>query len=246
MKSSRRRSNANERRRKDAAQDRIGRVAGRRGAGVSCSARRAASSALISSSPLGPRESARCPRPSPKKPSALPAWRAEPKRDVPMIKRIKRVRLDRKAKSKSKSMTPLPARRFRLFGQPQVLEGEDPAAYNATLVAKHFRSRSFARVTTFPGAFSTSSRRVARLRGLWKLTDGESSRPKPSAIGVWNASAMASKRRAGCLPTPHSRQMKGSDASAGRAMSVSPPENEPGQMRESKNDLPNLQEVARF
>jgi hypothetical protein len=50
-----------------------------------------------------------------------------------MIKRIKRVRLDRKAKSKSKSMTPLPARRFRLFGQPQVLEGEDPAAYNELL-----------------------------------------------------------------------------------------------------------------
>ena len=50
-----------------------------------------------------------------------------------MIKRIKRVRLDRKAKSKSKSMTPLPARWFRLFGQPQVLEGEDPAAYNELL-----------------------------------------------------------------------------------------------------------------
>jgi hypothetical protein len=50
-----------------------------------------------------------------------------------MIKRIKRVRSDRKAKSKSKSMTPLPARRFRLFGQPQVLEGEDPAAYNELL-----------------------------------------------------------------------------------------------------------------
>jgi hypothetical protein len=52
---------------------------------------------------------------------------------VKRIKRIKRVRLDRKAKSKSKSMTPAPARRFRLFGQPHVLEGEDAAAYNELL-----------------------------------------------------------------------------------------------------------------
>jgi hypothetical protein len=50
-----------------------------------------------------------------------------------MIKRIKRVRSDRKAKSKSKCMTPAPARRFRLFGQPQILEGEDADAYNELL-----------------------------------------------------------------------------------------------------------------
>jgi hypothetical protein len=50
-----------------------------------------------------------------------------------MIKRIKRVRSDRKAKSKSKSMTPAPARRFRLFGQPNILEGEDAAAYDELL-----------------------------------------------------------------------------------------------------------------
>jgi hypothetical protein len=50
-----------------------------------------------------------------------------------MIKRIKRVRSDRKAKSKSKSMTPAPARRFQLFGQPQILEGEDAAAYDELL-----------------------------------------------------------------------------------------------------------------
>ena len=50
-----------------------------------------------------------------------------------MIKRIKRVRSNRKAKSESKSMTPAPARRFRLFGQPQVLEGEDAAAYEELL-----------------------------------------------------------------------------------------------------------------
>jgi hypothetical protein len=50
-----------------------------------------------------------------------------------MIKRIKRVRSDRKAKSKSKSMTLGPVRRFRLFGQPQVLEGEDVAAYEELL-----------------------------------------------------------------------------------------------------------------
>jgi hypothetical protein len=50
-----------------------------------------------------------------------------------MIKRIKRVRLDRKAKSKSKSMAPAPARPFQLFGQPQILEGEDAAAYDELL-----------------------------------------------------------------------------------------------------------------
>ena len=50
-----------------------------------------------------------------------------------MIKQIKHVRFDRKAKSKSQSMTPTPARRFQLFGQPQVLEGEDAAAYDELL-----------------------------------------------------------------------------------------------------------------
>src|SRR5438094_150251 len=50
-----------------------------------------------------------------------------------MIKRIKRVRLDPKAKSRSKSMTSAQAPRLRLFGQPQVLEGEDAAAYDELL-----------------------------------------------------------------------------------------------------------------
>jgi hypothetical protein len=50
-----------------------------------------------------------------------------------MIKRIKRVRSDRKAKSKSNSMTPAPARRFQVFGQPQILEGEDAAACDELL-----------------------------------------------------------------------------------------------------------------
>jgi hypothetical protein len=50
-----------------------------------------------------------------------------------MIKRIKRTRSDRKAKSESKSMTPAPARRFRLFGPPQILEGEDAASYDELL-----------------------------------------------------------------------------------------------------------------
>jgi hypothetical protein len=50
-----------------------------------------------------------------------------------MIKRIKRVRSDRKAKSKSNSMTPAPARRFQVFGQPQILEGEDAASYDELL-----------------------------------------------------------------------------------------------------------------
>jgi len=47
-----------------------------------------------------------------------------------MIKRRKPIRSDRKAKSESKSMTPSPARRFQVFGQPQILEGEDAAAYD--------------------------------------------------------------------------------------------------------------------
>jgi hypothetical protein len=50
-----------------------------------------------------------------------------------MIERIKRVSLDPKAKSKSKSATSAPAPPFRLFGQPQVLEGEDAAAYDELL-----------------------------------------------------------------------------------------------------------------
>jgi hypothetical protein len=50
-----------------------------------------------------------------------------------MIKRIKRVRLDRKAKSKSKSATSAQAPRWRLFGQPNILEGEDAADYEELL-----------------------------------------------------------------------------------------------------------------
>jgi hypothetical protein len=50
-----------------------------------------------------------------------------------MVKRIKRTRSDRKAKSESKSMIPAPARRFRLFGPPQILEGEDAAGYDELL-----------------------------------------------------------------------------------------------------------------
>ena len=50
-----------------------------------------------------------------------------------MIKRRKPIRSDRKAKSESKSMTPTPARRFQVFGQPQILEGEDAAAYDELL-----------------------------------------------------------------------------------------------------------------
>jgi hypothetical protein len=44
---------------------------------------------------------------------------------MPMIKR-----LTRKAKSKSKSMTSVWTPRLRLFGPPQILEGEDAAAYD--------------------------------------------------------------------------------------------------------------------
>jgi hypothetical protein len=46
---------------------------------------------------------------------------------------IERVRLDPKTRSKSKSVTSAPAPRLRLFGQPQVLEGEDAAAYDELL-----------------------------------------------------------------------------------------------------------------
>jgi hypothetical protein len=40
---------------------------------------------------------------------------------------------DAKTKSKSKSVTSAPARRWTLFGQPQLLEGEDAAAYDELL-----------------------------------------------------------------------------------------------------------------
>jgi hypothetical protein len=45
----------------------------------------------------------------------------------------KRVRSDPKTRSKSKSVTSAPVPRLRLFGQPQVLEGEDGAAYDELL-----------------------------------------------------------------------------------------------------------------
>jgi hypothetical protein len=45
----------------------------------------------------------------------------------------KPVRSDPKTRSKSKSVTSAPAPRLRLFGQPQVLEGEDAAAYDELL-----------------------------------------------------------------------------------------------------------------
>lgn len=45
----------------------------------------------------------------------------------------KRVRSVPKIKSKSKSVTSAPAPRLRLFGQPQILEGEDGAAYDELL-----------------------------------------------------------------------------------------------------------------
>jgi hypothetical protein len=47
-----------------------------------------------------------------------------------MIKRLRR-----KVRSKSKSMTSVPTPRLRLFGQPQILAGEDAAAYDE-LVAR--------------------------------------------------------------------------------------------------------------
>ena len=45
----------------------------------------------------------------------------------------KRVRLDPNTSSKSKSMTADPAPRLAVFGQPLLLEGEDPAAYDQLL-----------------------------------------------------------------------------------------------------------------
>ena len=43
---------------------------------------------------------------------------------------IKRVRLKRKARSQSKAVSSATAPRWRLFGQSEVLEGEDGAAYD--------------------------------------------------------------------------------------------------------------------
>jgi hypothetical protein len=45
------------------------------------------------------------------------------------------VRSDRKTKSKSTSVITPPTRRFSLFGDPLVLEGEDAAAYHELLAA---------------------------------------------------------------------------------------------------------------
>ena len=45
----------------------------------------------------------------------------------------KRVRLDPNTSSKFKSMTADPAPRSAVFGQPQLLEGEDAAAYDQLL-----------------------------------------------------------------------------------------------------------------
>jgi hypothetical protein len=43
---------------------------------------------------------------------------------------IKRVRLKRKARSQSKAVSSAPAPRWQMFGQAEVLEGEDGAAYD--------------------------------------------------------------------------------------------------------------------
>jgi hypothetical protein len=43
---------------------------------------------------------------------------------------IERVRLKRKARSQSKALASAPTPPWRLFGQPNILEGEDAAAYN--------------------------------------------------------------------------------------------------------------------
>ena len=45
----------------------------------------------------------------------------------------RRTRLDQKSESNTKAMTSAPARRSRLFGQPLLLEGEDPVAYEELL-----------------------------------------------------------------------------------------------------------------
>ena len=46
---------------------------------------------------------------------------------------IERVRLKRKARSQSKALASVPTPPWRLFGQPNILEGEDAAAYNELL-----------------------------------------------------------------------------------------------------------------
>jgi hypothetical protein len=43
---------------------------------------------------------------------------------------VNRVRLEPKTNSKSTSVTSAPTRRWTLFGQPQLLEGEEAAAYH--------------------------------------------------------------------------------------------------------------------
>ena len=46
---------------------------------------------------------------------------------------IERRRFDPKTKSKTKAVTPAATPRSTLFGQPQLLEGEDAAAYHQLL-----------------------------------------------------------------------------------------------------------------
>jgi hypothetical protein len=52
---------------------------------------------------------------------------------APDANRSKRVRLSPKINSKTKSVTTAPAARLMLFGQPQLLAGEDAAAYDQLL-----------------------------------------------------------------------------------------------------------------
>lgn len=49
----------------------------------------------------------------------------------------KRVRLDKNARSKSKSVTSAPAPRWTLFGQPSLLDCEDAAAHDELLARIH-------------------------------------------------------------------------------------------------------------
>ena len=71
---------------------------------------------------------------------------------------IKRVRLDPKIKAKSNSVTSAPASRLRLFGLlPQILEGEDGAAYDELL------ARICAAVKPVPASAATSEARVRRI-----------------------------------------------------------------------------------
>jgi hypothetical protein len=65
----------------------------------------------------------------------------------------KRVRLDPKIKSKSKSVTSAPVPRVRVFGQPQVLEGEDgKLSTNARLWAGRAPYTSAKTVTSGQGS----------------------------------------------------------------------------------------------